>query len=328
MPRRAKEKGFLFSLVALASASVILVLACTTPSLAETPREAVTNELMNTDQTIPPLMESVAKCLQEQGMWPPTGPNARMCQQLQQFHQNIAAVGTENERRMPYMLLRNKMQFLEQAATLIERWLMGIQPSEEVTKKWGETKAAFVKLNGAFYAGAASPGWERYYDSDVPNSSYRRGQGLKYYLGITQRENIELCAQVKAYLQTQRRWSPQGNDLELCMALDMLNKQLAQLAASEGQGCEAEAQIVEISANRKNIEKLVAITGLNQPTAKDWFEVRTGLTDIVQAFCIQCPDAKQLGLDKEEDAAPGGPDARQQAGQPAPNQPAPEDAQF
>jgi len=338
MRRRVNEKGLLFSGLALSSAILMLVFACP-PSLAETPREAVSNELMNMDQTLPPLMEAIARCLQEQGMWPPTGANAQMCGQLQQFRKNLASVEQDNEKRVPHMLVRNKMQFLAQAATMIERWLMSIQPTEDVTKKWGETKAAFIKANRALNAGAGSPGWERYYDSDVPDSSYHRGEGLKYYLGITQRKNIELCAQVQAYLQSKGRWSPQGNDMELCMALSMLTKQLAKLAAGELDGCDPEPQIVEIAANRKNIEKLVAMTGLSQVAAKDWFEVRTGLTDIVQAFCIQCPDAKQLGLEKDEETAPAAPPAGQtpaQAGnqpgdksesQPA-AQPAPEDAQF
>jgi len=325
MSRRAKQNGLLIAGLGLLGGSLILLMMGS-PTFAETPREAVTNALMDTEQTLPPLMESVAKLLQEQGQWPPTGPNAQMCQQLQQFRQNVAAVSSDNEKRVPHILLRNKLQFLEQAGTMIERWLMAIQPNEDVTKRWGDTKAAFVKANRAFYAGAGSPGWERYYDSDVPDSSYHRGEGLKYYVGITQRENTELCARVQGYLQVKGRWSPQGNDLELCTALAMLNQQLAKLAASEMEGCEAEPLIVEIAANRKSIEKLVAITGLNQVTAKDWFEVRTGLTDIVQAFCVQCPDAKQLALDKDEEAAPAAPNAGQPQAQPE-NQPAKEPAQ-
>src|SRR5262249_22714799 len=150
-------------------------------------------------------------------------------------------------------------------------------PDEDVTKKWGETKAAFIKANGVLNAGAGTPGWERYYDSDVPDSSYHRGEGLKYYLGITQRKNTQLCAKLKYYLQCKGRWSPQGNDIELSTTLDMSNKQLAQLVAGELDGCEAEPQIMQIAANRKNIEKLVAMTGLNQVAAQDWFAVRTGL---------------------------------------------------
>ncbi len=309
----------------------LALLACAPLTLAESPREAVANELLATNQTLTPLMESVAKCLQERGMWPASGPTAQMCRQMQMFRQNLVMVGMENRKRMPYLLLRSKMQVLEQAATMIEGWLSSMQPTEEIAQRWGETKAAFIRANKAFYAGASSPGWERHYDADVPDSSYHRGEGMKYYVRVTGRENTELCRSVQAFLEAKGRWSPQGADLELCAALKMLTMQLEKLAATEGEGCEAEAQIVEISANRKIIERLIADAGLNQVAAKDWFEVRTGLSDIMQAFCKQCPAAKQLGLDAEEESAPATTGAGQAQEQPAseqPNQPAPEESQF
>lgn len=312
--------------------ALLACFACGPLALAETPREAVANELLATNQTLTPLMTSVAKCLQERGMWPPAGPVQEMCRQMQVFRQNLVVVAMENGKRMPYVLMRPKMEALGQSATMIEGWLTSMQPPEELAQRWGETKAAFVKATRAFFAGAGNPGWERHYDADVPDTSYRRGEGVKYYVGVTQRENRELCGSIKAFLQAKSRWNPQGADLELCMALQALDKQLTQLSANEAAGCEAEAQMVELSENRKNIEILIANAGLNQVAAKDWYEVRTGLSDIFQAFCIQCPSAKQLGLDAPPEKGPAAEStgAGQAQEKPAsePSQPAVEESPF
>ena len=309
-------------------AAFMVLLDCASPSPAYSPREAVNNGLLTADQQLRPFMESVARFLKEKDRWPPSGADLQMMQQIQMLGQQIEAFGKENSMRQPYMLLRPKMQAMEQMATAIEQLLMGLRPSEEVIQSWGQARAAFVAANRAFYAGAGSPGWERYYDSDVPSGANPRDEKFKYYVYVTQRESEELTKVLEAFLRDKGRWNPAptGPDMDLVATLETLKQLLGRLSycESHGQGCdELEPQVVKVNAVGQEMERLIVLGSVNQETSKEWYDVRTGISDLTQAFYKQCPQTMPMA---EPDFATV-PSGQQQKAEP-PAQAPPEDSQF